>query len=115
MVLIVGGLAGIGVASLRLGSALTATPVPTERGSLTTGGLYRYVRHPIYTAVLGIVIGLVIRSGSVPSLAVGLATVGFFNVKARWEERRLAVAYPDYAAYAARTPRFIPHPRPSRP
>jgi protein-S-isoprenylcysteine O-methyltransferase Ste14 len=35
-------------------------------------------------------------------------TLGFFNVKARWEEARLAESYPGYRAYAARTPRFVP-------
>jgi hypothetical protein len=28
--------------------------------------------------------------------------------KARWEETRLVMRYPDHAAYAARTPRFVP-------
>ncbi|MEZ5229928.1 MAG: isoprenylcysteine carboxylmethyltransferase family protein [Acidimicrobiales bacterium] len=99
------------VASLRLGRSLTPTPVPRERGSLATDGLYRYVRHPIYTGVLCIVAGLVAASGNVSTLAVGAVTVGFFHLKARWEEHRLAEHYPDYEAYAAVTPRFIPRPR----
>lgn len=104
------GLGAIGLASLRLGPALTATPVPTARATLVTNGAYRYVRHPIYTAVLTIVLGLTIRSGSVITLGVAVATVGFFTVKARWEEARLAERYPEYRAYAAVTPRFVPWP-----
>ncbi len=102
------GLAVGAVAALRLGSSLTPTPVPRAAGSLTTDGLYGLVRHPIYTAVLVIVVGLVVGSGSVGRLAVGTATVVFFNAKAAWEERRLIERYPDYLAYAARTPRFVP-------
>lgn len=113
LILIVGGLAFVALASLRLGPALTATPVPTESGALTTTGLYRLVRHPIYTGVLAIVVGLTLRSGSWVTLAVGIVTVGFFHSKARWEEARLADRYPDYPAYAAVTPRFVPWPRPS--
>ncbi|MGI9646409.1 MAG: methyltransferase family protein, partial [Ilumatobacteraceae bacterium] len=41
---------GIGVvAAISLGRSLTATPVPTEGGSLRIGGLYGHVHHPIYT------------------------------------------------------------------
>jgi len=108
---ILAGLAVIAIASLRLGSALTPTPVPTSRGVLATTGLYRWVRHPIYTGVLAIVAGLTVRSGSVVHLAVAVITVVFFVVKAKWEEARLAERYPDYAAYAAITPRFVPRPR----
>lgn len=104
------GLAAIVVASLRLGAALTPTPVPSGRGSLTTNGAYRFVRHPIYTGVLTIVVGLVVPSGSAVTLAIGLATIAFFNVKARWEEDRLAETYPDYRDYARATPRFVPRP-----
>lgn len=108
IVLVAAGLALMGAAALRLGPALTPTPVPSARGELTTGGLYDLVRHPIYSGVLTAVVGIVARSGSLVTLAVGVATVAFFSLKARWEEARLAERYPDYPAYAARTPRFIP-------
>ncbi len=108
--LILGGLAIIVIASLRLGSSLTPTPVPTSRGQLTTSGFYRYVRHPIYTGVLAIVTGMTIRSGSLIGLAIGVAAFVFFNSKAEWEEARLAERYPGYEAYASTTPRFVPQP-----
>jgi protein-S-isoprenylcysteine O-methyltransferase Ste14 len=107
---ILAGLAVIAIASLRLGPALTPTPVPTSRGVLATTGLYRWVRHPIYTGVLTIVAGLTVRSGSLVHLAVAVTTVVFFTVKAKWEEARLAERYVDYDDYAARTPRFVPRP-----
>jgi protein-S-isoprenylcysteine O-methyltransferase Ste14 len=106
--LILGGLALIAIAALRLGAALTPTPVPTSRGSLTTTGLYQHVRHPIYTGVLAIAVGLTVRSGSSIHVAVAVTTVAFFTVKAKWEEARLAERYPAYASYAALTPRFVP-------
>lgn len=102
------GLVAVAIAGLRLGPSLTPTPVPTAGGALVTSGLYQFVRHPIYTGVLLIVVGLIIRSGSLLTLAVGLVTFWFFNVKAQWEEAQLAERYPDYPAYAALTPRFIP-------
>ena len=105
---VIAGFVVLVAASLRLGRALTPTPVPTEHSELQTGGLYRFVRHPIYTGVLLLVVGITMRSGSVVTLAVGIVTVVFFARKARWEEARLAERYPGYADYAARTPRFVP-------
>lgn len=110
-VLTVGGLGIVVLASTHLGSALTPTPEPNASGSLRTEGLYAVVRHPIYSGVLVIVIGLVVRSGSSVTLVVGLVTVGFFNAKAGWEERRLAQRYDGYRDYAAATPRFVPRSR----
>lgn len=106
--LVVAGLAVVLVGGLGLGRALTPTPVPNGRGGLRTGGLYRFVRHPIYTGVQAVVVGLAIGTRSWLGLALGLVTVAFFSVKARWEEARLAEAYAGYRAYAARTPRFVP-------
>jgi protein-S-isoprenylcysteine O-methyltransferase Ste14 len=109
--LVVLGLGVAVVSGLALGRALTPTPVPNGRGRLRTDGLYGLVRHPIYTGVLTVVVGLTLGSGSWAGLALGLVTVGFFGVKARWEEARLAEAFPDYGAYAAGTPRFVPRSR----
>ena len=102
------GLVVMVVAGLRLGSGLTATPVPTETARLATGGLYRFVRHPIYSGVLLAVAGITLRSGGAVRLVLALVIVAFFHVKSRWEEARLRERYPDYAAYAERTPRFVP-------
>ncbi len=113
--LTVAGLVGIAVASLTLGRTLTPTPVPNGRGELRTGGLYRCVRHPIYTGVLAVVVGVTLGTRQWAGLALGLVTVAFFAVKARWEEARLTEAFPTYADYAAGTPRFVPFlPRRSR-
>ncbi len=107
-VLVIGGLGLVVAASLGLGTSLTATPVPRERGELVTGGLYRFVRHPIYTGVLTLVVGLTLRSGSVITLAVAVVTAVFFDRKARWEEAQLRQQYAGYDAYASHTPRFVP-------
>lgn len=107
IMMVLGALLAI-AAGLRLGPSLTPTPVPTDNGRLTTNGLYRLSRHPIYSGVLAIVAGIVVRSGSVATAFTGLAAVVFFSFKARWEEERLRERYPDYDAYAARTGRFLP-------
>ena len=107
-VLFFAGLVLIAVSAFGLGSALTPTPVPTSGGRLTTSGLYRLVRHPIYTGVLATVAGITLRSGNWVHVAIAIATYLFFDRKAAWEEQQLREAYPDYDDYAARTPKFIP-------
>lgn len=106
--LVLAGLGLVGVASGKLGGALTATPMPNGRGDLKTDGLYGLVRHPIYSGVLIIVLGLVVRSGRFIVIAIGIATVSFFHTKAQWEERKLREHFAGYDAYAAVTPRFVP-------
>ncbi len=40
------------VAATALGRGLTAAPLPNSHAELRTGGLYRFVRHPIYSGLL---------------------------------------------------------------
>ena len=102
------GVAVVVIAAAGLGKALTPTPVPRSDAALTTTGLYGLVRHPIYTGVLLIVIGVTVRSGNVITVFVAAATWVFFVVKSQFEERQLRAVYPDYAAYSEVTPRLIP-------
>jgi len=93
---------------VNLGRSLTPLPSPVAHGELRTGGLFRLVRHPIYAGIMALTIGVAIRSASPWVALAAAALIGWFMLKARWEEARLAVRYPGYRAYAARTPRFVP-------
>jgi protein-S-isoprenylcysteine O-methyltransferase Ste14 len=96
----------IGAAGLRRG--LTATPLPNARAELRTGGLYRFVRHPIYSGLLLTMASITVTSGSgFRLLTLGLLVL-LLTVKTRWEERHLTRRFEGYANYAARTPRFVP-------
>ena len=75
---------------------------------LRTGGLYRAVRHPIYSGLLLTAGSFTIASGSLPRLLALAALVALLTAKARWEERHLARRFADYPASAAHTPRFVP-------
>lgn len=109
--------AGLGVvvmvlAASGLGRGLTAAPLPNAHAQLRTGGLYRFVRHPIYSGLLLLMGSITVASGSAwRLLALGLL-VALLTAKARWEETRLAARFPGYRRYAARTPRFVPLRRP---
>lgn len=104
----VAGVVVMVVGASALGRGLTAAPLPNQHAKLRTSGLYRYVRHPIYTGLLLFATAYSVRSGSGwVAAACGLLIV-LINVKASWEEHHLAQRFPDYAAYAHHTPRFIP-------
>lgn len=102
--------AGLGIGGLTaLGSNLTPYPQPLDHGRLVEHGVYRAVRHPIYGGVICGAIGLALARGSWPALALALAILVFFWLKAGREERRLAASYPDYGAYQARVrARLVP-------
>lgn len=103
------------IAAAFLGRSLTATPVPNSRATLRTTGPYRFVRHPIYTGVVMIVLAMAIRSANVLGFGLGALTLAFFHWKSSWEEGRLTERFPEYPAYAAHMPRFVPRPRRAKP
>jgi protein-S-isoprenylcysteine O-methyltransferase Ste14 len=91
-----------------LGRGLTATPLPNTHAQLRTGGLYRFVRHPIYSRLLLEMASITVTAGSgFRLLTLGTLTL-LLTVKARWEETRLTQRFAGYFDYAARTRRFLP-------
>lgn len=81
---------------------------PTE-GELVTVGPYRYIRHPLYAAVcLFTVAGVVAHRSWTAAALCGLVLVGAL-VRLRCEEVLLAVRFPEYPDYVAKTWRMIPY------
>ncbi len=96
-------------AGRRLGRALTPTPVPISGAGLRTDGAYGSVRHPIYSAVLLMVLGYVIAIGSLASVVWAVAMLAFFMVKSRWEDRLLLAEYrAEWQDWARGTGRLVP-------
>jgi protein-S-isoprenylcysteine O-methyltransferase Ste14 len=107
LALVILGSAGVIASGRNLGRSLTPSPVPNEAG-LAASGLYRYARHPMYTALVVICLGVAVGSGALLCYLAVLALAVFFGFKARMEERYLRRVYNGYDAYAARTGRFVP-------
>lgn len=103
---VVGGV-GMLVAARDLGRSLTPVPEPNGAG-LRTRGLFRWVRHPMYAAVLMVVVGVAFARGSWVVWGLMAALALFFELKTRREERSLMNAYEGYEAYAAATGKFLP-------
>jgi protein-S-isoprenylcysteine O-methyltransferase Ste14 len=102
------GIAVMIAGALALRRGLTALPLPNTHARLRTGGLYRFVRHPIYSGLLLFAIAHTVASASYVQLVLCVLLIALITVKARWEERRLVERFPEYREYSARTPRFVP-------
>lgn len=101
-----GGSALLG--ALALGPALTPSPLPVPGAPLRTTGPYGWVRHPIYAGLTVAAIGRALGTGAPRHRAAAAALTVLLRLKARYEERELADAVPQYATYAARTPAWWP-------
>ena len=100
------GLWLIGSGAKELGEALTPNPTP-RHAALAETGVYRIVRHPIYMGILLGATGAVILWRSWWALLVVVVLAILLWFKARFEEQRLRVIYPGYAAYAESVPSTI--------
>ncbi len=102
-------LAGVAVfvwAARTLGGSFTAYPRPRPEGVLVEDGPYRFVRHPVYSAGVLVLLGYglltsVVATAAVPAIAV------LWWLKSRVEERHLAARFPAYADYRRRVRRRI--------
>ncbi len=102
------GAAVAAVAGAGLGSGLTASPLPNQHARLQTGGLYRLVRHPIYSGVLLASGTRAAASRDRRALAAFAGLVVVLRVKTGLEERHLAQRFPEYADYAPTVGRLLP-------
>ena len=82
----------------------------TRDGRLATTGTYAYVRHPQYAGFLGIMIGFLLQWPTIPTLAMFPVLVVIYRHLSISEEHEVAERFgPEWDAYAAVTPRFVPH------
>jgi protein-S-isoprenylcysteine O-methyltransferase Ste14 len=91
-----------------LGSALTPFPRPLANARLRQSGVYAWVRHPIYGALILASLGWSLTWLSLPGLLFSVVVVLFFDRKSAFEERLLRARFPEYAGYARRVRKLLP-------
>ncbi|MFC4553808.1 methyltransferase family protein [Georgenia faecalis] len=107
-VLLAAGAVVGGLGARRLGPALTPMPQPRPGATLRTDGVYGVVRHPIYAGLVLGAVGRAATTGLGRHVVAAGALVGVLTLKVRDEEVLLRERFPDYDAYAERTPRLLP-------
>ena len=83
-------------------------PQPSEQGQLATGGLYHWLRHPMYTAAM---LGSLVSAWMQPTLLAvsSLVVVALvLGLKMRFEEATLREKFADYPEYSQRVPALVP-------
>ena len=104
LLIVVGALVVLGaVISIRWKSV-----APSMKDTLVEKGLYRYVRHPVYSGVLLELVGLSIWIPTIPVMVACLLGILWIIIQARLEELDLIQRIPAYKDYMQRVPRFIP-------
>jgi len=96
-------------ARLSLGTSWSVKPQAGRDRGLHTDGPYAITRHPIYTGLLGMLLGSAVLGGIGQWVVIVAAGVILLEVKVRQEERLLLEVFPDeYPAYRERVPQLIP-------
>lgn len=101
-------IAAFSFACLGLGYLRRNLSIIPEARRVVTGGPYRIVRHPLYLSEISAALAFVLAA---PYLTPTIALAFFIplqGLRARFEERLLTQALPEYAGYQKRTRALIP-------
>ena len=105
-------------ARLVLGSMWSVGPEVGGDRRLRTSGPYGVTRHPIYSGLLGMLIGTALLAGGHELIALVVVGAVLFEVKIHQEERLMVATFPyEYPGYRRRVPQLVPRlrlPRRSR-
>jgi len=97
----------LAVVNMRL-SNLNIVPTLKDKHQLVTYGIYRFIRHPMYTSVL--LFCLALTSTNPHSLSLLIMLILFINLilKSNVEEVLLTERFNTYHDYKNKTGRFLP-------
>jgi len=96
------------IVTMRRISVFNITPDVKQEAHFVARGPYRFIRHPMYTAVIIVSFALVANSPSLIRIAFFFAVVLVHLLKLRYEEGLLVKRFPAYPEYQKRTARLIP-------
>ena len=95
-------------AVIALRPALTASPVPRADAPLVRSGIYKYVRHPMYTAVIAIGAAIMFGNPTFLTMVVWVALIIVLLNKAHFEDTLLLAKHPAAKNYQLTTGAFLP-------
>jgi protein-S-isoprenylcysteine O-methyltransferase Ste14 len=109
LVILLGATAFTIWARLVLGVMWSGAPTVKEHHELRTSGPYSITRHPIYTGILGMLIGSLLVAGGGRWIVPFPVFLVLFEIKIRIEERFMMGEFPDeYPRYRRRVPKLVP-------
>jgi protein-S-isoprenylcysteine O-methyltransferase Ste14 len=110
IILVATGVAGLRQAGKSDGSRVDDTLLGIEKTTkLVTGGIYRYIRHPMYGSLMFLALGIFLKSLSLWSDCLMMLVVLSLSLTAHMEEKEnIRYFGAEYGEYIQRTKRFIP-------
>lgn len=77
--------------------------------ALIDKGIFRYIRHPLYSSLLFLTWGICLKNPTHELLAVSILSTAFLNLTAIFDEKECIAFFGDrYIEYMKRSKRFIP-------
>jgi len=96
-------------ARFSLGTMWNGVPQVKDDHQLRTHGPYAVTRHPIYTGLLGMLLGATLLSGIGQWIVLFPVGLILFEVKIRMEEHLMLATFPeDYPRYRRQVPQLVP-------
>jgi protein-S-isoprenylcysteine O-methyltransferase Ste14 len=96
-------------ARVTLGTMWSSSAVERSDHRLRTDGPYGVTRHPIYTGLVGMLVGSSLASGFGRWTGVMAVGIAYLLVKMHVEERLLMEVFPvDYPRYREQVPQLLP-------
>lgn len=89
-------------------SNLNIVPTLKDRHQLVTHGIYRFIRHPMYTSVLLFCLALTLTVTDKQTIIVMFILLINLILKSTLEEKLLSERFDDYSYYKNKTGRFLP-------
>jgi protein-S-isoprenylcysteine O-methyltransferase Ste14 len=108
LILSAAGLVVMAAAFLVIRRVIQIAPEPRADAHLITGGIYGWLRHPIYTGMLLVVVGLFLRRPTTAIAVTGAVVIALLFAKVSYEETLLLARYPEYGQYRMRTWGLLP-------
>lgn len=91
-----------------LKSNLSPFPSPKQKSNLVTSGIFKFIRHPIYTALILALLSWSLYQHSLYQICISIVLIGLFYFKSIYEEQLLAQKFEEYMTYKQNTGRFFP-------
>ncbi len=72
-------------------------------------GIYKYIRHPLYSSLLFLTWGIALKNITEPTLIISFLSTGFLYLTAIFDEKECIIFFGDkYKMYMKHSKRFIP-------
>ena len=107
LIFVLGSLVTI-VAVLQLNVNLSPFPSPLPGSKLIENGIYKFIRHPIYTGIILAFFGFALITDSGYRMLISGVLFLLFYYKTLYEEKRLIEKFQNYSEYKNRSGRFFP-------